>query len=128
MTMAVKKKVLIAIPCLLRGGTEMQTLLLVSALIDLNYDVEVCCYFEFDGLVVAEFKTAGAKVRLLGWTRSLGTIVFIRTLASIFREINPDVVHVQYMTPGLLPIIAARLACVPHILATVHQPGTPYGI
>jgi glycosyltransferase involved in cell wall biosynthesis len=128
MTKAVKKKVLIAIPCLLRGGTEMQTLLLVRALTELGYNVEICCYFEFDELMVNEFKAAGAKVELLGWSRSIGTIAFIRTLAKIFRAKSPDVVHVQYMAPGLLPIIAARLAKMPVIFATVHYPGTPHGI
>lgn len=123
-----KGKIVIAIPCLLRGGTEMQTLLLVRALIELGYDVEVCCYFEMDEHVVTEFQAVGAAVRLLGWSRSLGTAAFIRSLAAIFRETSPSVVHVQYMAPGLLPIVAARLARVPVVLATVHYPGTPHGI
>jgi len=120
--------ILIAIPCLLRAGTEMQTLLLVRALLEFGYDVEVCCYFDWDERVVGEFEAAGAAVRLLGWTRLLGTVGFIKSLATIFREKKPDVVHVQYMTPGLLPIIAAKLARIPFILATVHYPGTPHGI
>ena len=124
---AINKKVIIAIPCLMRGGTEMQTLLLVRALVALEYDVEVCCYFEYDQLVVAEFKASGAKIRLLGWSRTLGTIAFIQALAKIFRDKSPDMVHVQYMAPGLLPIIAAKLARVPVVLATVHYPGTPHG-
>ena len=61
--------ILIAIPCLLRAGTEMQTLLLVRALLEFGYDVEVCCYFDWDERVVGEFEAAGAAVRLLGWTR-----------------------------------------------------------
>jgi glycosyltransferase involved in cell wall biosynthesis len=121
-------RVIITIPCLLRGGTEMQTLLLVRALIELGYNVEVCCYFEFDKLVVDEFKAAGVKVEILGWSRAIGTIEFIRDLAKIFRVKSPDVVHVQYMAPGLLPIIAARLAHIKFVLATVHQPGTPHGL
>ena len=115
-------------PCLMRGGTEMQTLLLSRALIEWGYSVEVCCYFESDKQVVEEFQAEGAKVHLLGWQRSLGSVVFIRSLAKIFRGNLPDVVHVQYMTPGLLPIIAARLVKVPIIIATVHYPGTPHGI
>lgn len=122
------KKVIVAIPCLLRGGTEMQTLLLVRALVELDYDVEVCCYFEFDKLVVGEFKAAGASVQLLDWPRSMGSISFILSLARIFREKSPDVVHVQYLAPGLLPIVASRIARVPVVIATVHYPGTPHGI
>jgi glycosyltransferase involved in cell wall biosynthesis len=128
MTKSLKKNVLIAIPCLLRGGTEMQTLLLVRALIEMGYNIAVCCYFEFDVMVVNEFKTAGAKVELLGWQRSIGAVEFIRTLAKIFRNTSPDVIHVQYVAPGLLPIIAARLAGIPRILATVHQPSIPHGL
>lgn len=119
--------VIIAIPCLLRGGTEMQSMLLVRALIEFGYDVGVCCYFEWDERVVEEFEAAGAAVRILGWPRSLGTAAFICSLATTFRETSPSVVHVQYMAPGLLPIVAARLARVPAVLATAHQPGTPYG-
>lgn len=121
------RKILIAIPCLLRGGTEIQALLLVRALLELGYDVEVCCYFESDERVVGEFQATGAAVRILGWQRSLSTVGFIRSLIAIFRDMSPATVHVQYMAPGLLPIVAARLARVPAVLATVHQPGTPYG-
>jgi glycosyltransferase involved in cell wall biosynthesis len=122
------KKVIIAIPCLLRGGTEMQTLLLVRALIELGYDVDVCCYFESDALVVREYEAAGAPVHLLGWSRSIGNVSLILALAKIFRDKSPEVVHVQYLAPGLLPILAARIARVPIVIATVHYPGTPHGI
>jgi glycosyltransferase involved in cell wall biosynthesis len=123
-----KRKILITIPCLLRGGTEMQTLLLSRVLIESGYDVQVICYFESDESVVSEFNVISATVTLLQWSRTIGKAKFIRLLSRIFKEISPDVVHVQYMAPGLLPIIAARLAGVPRILATVHQPGTPHGL
>lgn len=119
--------VLITIPCLLRGGTEQQTLLLVKALVESDYHVEVCCYFEFDEQMVSELKNAGADVLLLKWSRDTGIIKIVRNLSTIYREKAPDVVHIQYMAPGLLPIIAAKLARVPFVLATVHYPGTPHG-
>lgn len=106
----------------------MQTLLLSRALIESGYNVEVCCYFEWDESVVEEFKDTGARVQLLKWNRTIRTITFIRELAKIFQNKSPDIVHVQYMAPGLLSIIAARLAQVPAILATVHQPGIPHTI
>lgn len=111
----------------MRGGTEQQSLLLVRALVDFGYNVEVCCYFEYDEKMVAEFKAAGASVSLLGWSRNIGAIKFIRALYAIFRSKEPAVVHVQYMTPGLLPILSAKMAKVPVIIATVNYPGTPYG-
>ena len=121
-------KVLIGIPCLSRGGTEQQTLLLVSALVEFGHDVKICCYFEYDEQVVAEFKAEGATVLLLKWSRNIGVLKFICTLSAIIREESPDVVHVQYMAPGLLQIVAAKLARVPFILATIHYPGSPHGL
>lgn len=123
----INKKVIIAIPCLLRGGTEQQTLLLIKALVESGYNVEVCCYFEYDDRMVASFKLTGAKVSLLKWPRDISTLRFIRSLAAIFHSKSPDMVHVQYIAPGFLPIIAAKFARVPVVLATVHYPGMPHG-
>jgi L-malate glycosyltransferase len=120
-------KIFVAIPCLLRGGTETQTLLLAQALLDLGQAVTVCCYFESDQQVVEEFRMAGAVVLLLDHSRSTPPFRLIRSLAAIIRTLSPDFVHVQYMAPGLLPIIAARLARAPIVFATVHQPATPHG-
>lgn len=124
---AKNKKVIIAIPCLLRGGTEQQTLLLVKVLVEAGYHVEVCCYFEYDEQMIDEFKRAGADVLLLKWNRDTSAIQFIRNLSALFCSKSPDIVHVQYMAPGLLPIIAAKFARVPVVLATAHYPGTPHG-
>ena len=44
--------ILIAIPCLMLGGTEYQTLNLVKALIDNGCNVTVLCYFEYDMTMV----------------------------------------------------------------------------
>jgi glycosyltransferase involved in cell wall biosynthesis len=113
----------------LRGGTEQQTLLLVKALVEMGYRVGLACYFEYDETMVTDFKLAGADVLLLNWPRGgIGAIKFVRQLSAVFRENSPDVVHIQYMAPGLLPIIAAKFARVPVVLATVHYPGTPHGL
>ena len=39
-------KVLVCIPCLMTGGTEIQTLNLVNALIQGGHTVKTVCYFE----------------------------------------------------------------------------------
>lgn len=127
MNKLLRKKIIITSPCLLRGGTEQQTLLLVKALFESGYHVEVFCYFEYDSQMVAELKEVGADVLLLKWSRDAGAMKFIRKLSAIFREKSPAIVHVQYMAPGLLPIIAAKFARMPVVLATVHYPGTPHG-
>jgi len=115
-------KVSVAIPCLNRGGTEMQTLYLVRALKDAGHDVGVVCYFESDPQVVGEYRSASCDVLLMGLTRGMSSLDFIRALRRVFAEDRPDVAHVQYMTPGALAIVAAKLAAVPRIFATVHQP------
>jgi glycosyltransferase involved in cell wall biosynthesis len=86
--------------------------------------VEVLCYFEYKSLIVEKFQDTGAEVRLLDLNRGIGFRTLIRTLRNEIRAIMPDVVHVQYLAPGALPIIAARLAGVSNIIATVHQPYT----
>jgi len=115
-------------PVLLVGGTEVQTLHHVRALAA-SYDVTVCCYYEYVDAVVDRFREAGAKVLLLGLDRSgKGSAVavlwiLLRKLVSLFRETRPDIVHVQYLAPGLVPVVAARLAGVRTVFATVHIAG-----
>lgn len=111
----------------------MHTLALARALVGAGYSVTVCAYYEHDPLMVAELERVGARVRLLrhnrrqgraGW---LGMLRLARALRRIFREERPHFVHVQYMTPGVVPIVAARLCHVPRVIATVHVPGRHYG-
>ena len=54
--------VLIGIPCLKTGGTEIQTLRLVEALTDAGYNCVTVCYFEYDFAMVQAFERAGSHV------------------------------------------------------------------
>lgn len=119
--------VIIAIPVLLVGGTEMQTINLVRTLVDNCCDVTVCCYYDHEACMIAAMEGVGARVVLLGLSRSSGLWHLIRRLARFFSEHHPDIVHVQYIAPGLIPILAARFAGVSTIFATMHQPGRTYG-
>jgi|WetSurMetagenome_2_1015567.scaffolds.fasta_scaffold104489_2 L-malate glycosyltransferase len=121
------KKVIIAIPCLLRGGTERQSVYLARALSGAGYAVTTVCYFESDPLMAEEFRDAGSEVVLLQLPRSVSAISLVNRLRVLFKRIDPWVVHVQYIAPGFLAILAARLAGVRNVLSTVHQPGTFYG-
>jgi glycosyltransferase involved in cell wall biosynthesis len=131
--MVFRCNILICIPVLLLGGTEIQTLYLVRILVEAGYRVTVCCYYEFDNSVLVHFKEAGADVILLRLDRSnrrFGAnkiFELIRTLVAIFREYRPDIVHVQYIAPGLIPISSAKLSGLKTVFATVHQPGRTYG-
>ncbi|MEK7754582.1 MAG: glycosyltransferase [Acidobacteriota bacterium] len=115
------------IPVLLRGGTEMQALHLVRVLVSAGCRVTVVCYYEHDASVADEFRSTGAEVRIMGLRRTDGLLHLVRRLLVVLREVKPDIAHVQYVAPGLAPIIAVRLAGVRQVFATVHQPGRPYG-
>lgn len=125
-------KVLIAIPCLLLGGTEYQTLNLVKALKENGCDVKVLCYFEYDNRMVTYMNEAGAEVLLM--TKSgIRPTKFLPKILSLFngfrstlQMFKPDVVHVQYMAPGSLAILLFKLLGIKKILATAHVPGHIY--
>lgn len=121
------RSVIIGIPVLLVGGTEMQTLNLVRTLVDNKYQVTVCCYYDHEVSMLAAMEAAGARVVLLDLDRSSGLLHLLGKLKQFFREEKPDIVHVQYIAPGLIPILAAWLTRVPTVFATVHQPGRTYG-
>jgi len=121
------KTVIIAIPVLLIGGTEIQTLNLVSVLIGTGYNVTVCCYYEYDQGMVERFEAAGANVVLMKYQRAHGLWHLAKGLINIFKDRKPEIVNVQYVAPGFVPVMAARIAGVKTIFATVHQPGSAYG-
>jgi glycosyltransferase involved in cell wall biosynthesis len=114
----------LTVPCLLLGGTEFQTLQLVRALVGLKEKPMVLVYFEFEPEMVRLFEQEGAKVTCLNWSRSISPWAFIHQFKKVVKELKPETIHVQYMAPGALPIIAAKLAGVKRIIATVHQPYT----
>lgn len=121
-------RIVIGIPLLLVGGTEVQTLNLVETLVTAGYRVTVCCYYEHDSRMVSAMKGAGARIALLGLARSQGNWHLLKKLRRFFGEEAPELVHIQYISPGLVPIMAARWARVPRVVATVHQPGRTYGV
>lgn len=124
--------ILICIPCLLTGGTEVQTLSMVRALVMGGHDVTVACYFEHSSDMRRRYEQAGAHVILLspGGTRPVGVWRTVRFLWSglrhIVRSLHPDVAHIQYMAPGALPIIILKLLGVRCIVATAHTAADIY--
>jgi len=121
-------RVFITIPCLLRGGTEIQTLNLARVLVPAGYRVTICCYYEYDADMVRRFEGIGAEVLLVKYERADGLWHLAKWLIRVFKEKKPDIVHVQYLAPGFIPVVAARIARVPVVFATVHQPATFYGL
>ena len=125
-------KVLICIPCLLTGGTEIQTLSLVRALVRGGHEVTTVCYFEHADDMKKRFENAGSAVALLcaDGTRPKGVMRTAWTLFVGLRRVvsrwKPDVAHVQYMAPGALPIILLRLSGVGKVIATAHTAADIY--
>jgi len=123
------KQIIIGMPVLLLGGTELQVLSLVTILLRAGYKVTICCYYEFDLPIVDQMKEAGAEVILLKLKREKekfspkSALVLVWELFSIFRRYRPDIVHIQYLAPALIPIITARLARVHTVFATSHIAG-----
>lgn len=117
--------ILICIPCLLTGGTEIQTQNLVQALVRGGHRVVTVCYFEYSEEMKTRFREIGSEVvclsatgtRIGGWR---GIIFLYKGLRKAVRQYRPEVVHVQYMAPGAIPILLLRLLGVHQIIATVH--------
>lgn len=126
------KSILICIPCLLTGGTEIQTLSLVKALISSSYKVTTLCYFEYSKDMVVRYKKAGSSVICLSsdGTRVHGAWQTVRILYKGFkrtlRDRKYDIAHVQYMAPGAIPIILLRLLGIKKIIATAHTAADIY--
>ena len=124
-------KVLVCIPCLLTGGTEIQTLNLVQALMEGGHRVVTVCYFEYSKEMVLRFQQAGSRVYLLSqdgtrYTGWKGIGFLYKGLRKAVRKERPDVVHVQYMAPGAIPILLLRLLGVKRIIATTHTAADIY--
>lgn len=125
-------KVLVCIPCLLTGGTEIQTLSLVESLMSLSHKVCVVAYFEHDEGMVKRYRETGADVILLSkdGTRPIGignTYKFLwKDMKKVVNDFKPDVAHVQYMAPGALPILILKCLGIKKIIATSHTDGDIY--
>ena len=125
-------KILVTIPCLLTGGTEIQTLNLVRALVKGGHQVTTACYFEHTENMVKLYEEAGSKVVLfskdgvrVGGVK--GIIFLLKNLWKIKLSFKPDIVHVQYMAPGAIPIILLNLMRQKNIVATAHTNADVYG-
>lgn len=117
------RNVVILIPCLLTGGTEVATLDTATALQALGYHVNVIVYFdETDPTMLAAYQQAGITVTLLGLPRAGGAMAAIRlglALGKALLRLRPSLVWLQYMTPTLVPLLVARLFT-RRLLAAVH--------
>lgn len=123
--------ILVCIPCLLTGGTEIQTLNLVQALVGGGHRVVTVCYFEYSENMVARFRRSGSEViclsstgaRIGGWR---GILFLYKGLRRALKQYKPNVAHVQYMAPGAIPILLLRLLGIRQIIVTAHTAADIY--
>lgn len=133
------KRVLIVIPHLSIGGTEHQTLNTAKALIDAGYNVMVMCLYRCIPSTVESFQRLGVNVVLLSpqynhygikiaYHRPLRLVKFLFCgLRRCLSSFDPDVIHVQYMTPGTAVIILSRYVFFrKNIIATAHTAADIY--
>jgi len=98
--------------------------MLSDILLTLGHKVSLLCFYEFDPMVLEKFKNHGVTVKILHLDRKFSLFKITCLIKREICRIKPDIVHIQYMAPGAIPIIAARLAGINRIVATVHQPYT----
>ena len=133
------KNVLIVISVLGVGGTEVQTLNTVRALVLGGYKVTVLCLFRHIASVVADFEECGATVYCaspqydkygidMKFPKGMKMLMFLyKHLRKVIREQKIDIVHVQYMTPAATTILVLRYLLFQRcIIATVHTAADLY--
>jgi L-malate glycosyltransferase len=108
------------------GGTEVQTINLGKVLVDSGYEVSLVLYYYIEEELKDFFEKEGIKVKYLAIDERKGLFNLLNGLIKFLKKERPDIVHVQYMNPGLIPIIAAKLAGLSTIIAQIHQPATHY--
>ena len=126
--------ILILIPCLCKGGTELATLETAMAMKANGFHVEIQVYFdEIDSYIVDAFSNYGIKITRLDLPRKSGVFEGInfalKQLECLGRR-RYKFIWVQYMTPTLLPLLLARLYT-GRLIAAVHvAPGhhSPSGL
>lgn len=120
-----RPRVALLVACLQHGGTEIQTLHTARALILLGYQVKVFCLFDWHDRVRRLFEEVGAEVECLELKHRRNYPAILWRVSRSLRKFAPQFAHVQYIAPGLLSVLASRLAGVPRVLITIHQLGTP---
>lgn len=127
------KKILIVIPYLSVGGTEIQTFNLARCLINNGYEVHVACLYRHISSTEKLFKDIGAQIFLFSpkYNRfgikieKQNPFALVCFLYKHFKQLlklnNYDVIHVQYMSPALsVVLVLYYLLGQRNIIATSH--------
>lgn len=133
------ESVLIVLPHLGVGGTEVQTFNIVSALISGGYTVCVLCLYRNIANVVKELERIGASVIIaspqynnydikIKYHKGIELLLFLyNNLRSALKHCEPNIVHIQYMTPGATMILMLKYIFKHrNIIATTHTSADIY--
>ena len=117
-----KKKILYAITKSSWGGAQRYVYDLATNLPKNTYEVAVA--LGGDGPLVSRLQAAGVRtVAVNSFTRDVSLFRDLRAfheLFLLFRAETPDVVHLNSAKAVSIGALAARIAGVPHIVATIH--------
>ena len=127
------RNVLIVIPHLGVGGTEIQTLNTVRALALGGYKVSILCLFRHIASVVVDYENCGAKVYcacpqyndfgiVIDYPKHFKLFLFLyKHLKEVIKKEKIDIVHVQYLSPASSVILVLRfLLFQRNIIVTSH--------
>lgn len=133
------KRVLIIIPHLGVGGTEVQTFNIAYALRSAGYTVRVLCLYRHIKEVENKFLGIDVKIDILSpeysnynvkikYPKRFGLVKFLYNgLKDTLNDFGPDVIHVQYMTPGATVILMLKyIFRQKNIIATSHTAADIY--
>ncbi len=123
--------IVITIPCFVAAGTEVATLSLVSTLRAVGHGVTVCCYGHYDPAMKERVGTCGGQWHSIDAEHEgrISRWQAIRGMWRLFREVRPDCVHVQFVSPATIALGARLMAGVPMGVLNVHTAGAAgYGL
>ncbi|MFC1549256.1 glycosyltransferase [Nitrospirota bacterium] len=115
-----RKRVLIVLPELNRGGAEMLVLYMMGKGFSYEFEVSICvlCH-SADAFMEQMFKDLGVNVYFIGRKRT-NVLPIMFGLYKLMRRLRPHILH-THLYSIVHCIVPAALACIPVRLHTVHN-------
>lgn len=104
------------------GGAERQLLDVLTYLRFAGFECAVTCIGGEEGELASDFRERGIEVNHLRSRSRVGPISLTK-LALHIRSYEPSIVHTHLYSANVTGTLAARLAGVPAVFATVHSTG-----
>lgn len=127
--MAEKIKVIQMLPRLSVGGAERVVINIMEQLDPTGYEVELVCLKPATSpaaFLEAELRERGFKITTVG--RSRFDIRGFIDLYRIFKSVKPNIIHTHLFSADIAGRVIGKLARVPHIISTLHNPNHSEGV